>query len=633
MPKLITTEGPDAGRTWPLDGPNVVVGRGEGCGVQLTDLTVSRQHFRLVPVGEGAWRLLDLGSRNRTVVNNEPVTEHSLADGDLIIVGATKLLFEDEPGSESALEVLPVGLETVTMEFAGMADALGQAAQLAGLYRFAQSVAITERLEDLHLAVVRVARSECSADRAWLFVLDRAGQLGLAARDITGGAPGDDRVTVSRTVLDKVLREGKSVGCSDTAGDAGLSVQDSIVKHAIRSVLCAPVVSRNRVVGVLYADIRRPGQTFRPQDLQFLTCIAQQAGSAIDHFTLRDALRVENERLRTEVAARHNLIGQGAGIQAVLRFVQKVGPTDSTVMINGESGTGKELVAHAIHQHSRRAAGPCVAINCAALTESLLESELFGHEKGAFTGAAQQKKGRFELADGGSLFLDEVGELPLSCQTKFLRVLEESCFERVGGGRTVRVDVRVIAATNRDLQTLVDEGKFRADLFYRLQVIQIELPPLRDRPEDIPLLVQHFIQRYGERMGRRIEGVTPGAIDALTRHPWPGNVRELKNAIERALVLGDGPYLRLEDLPPSLGGQPAAQPRSAVVSAPPRAVPAVGSVGSAGPPVVQSLRELEKQGIAAALQATGGNKLKAAELLEIDRSTLYKKIKDYGLEG
>ncbi len=605
------------------------MGRGEGCGVQLTDLTVSRQHFRLVPVGEGAWRLLDLGSRNRTVVNHDPVSEHSLADGDLITVGATKLLFEDEPGSESALEVLPVGLETVTMEFAGMAEALGQAAQLAGLYRFAQSVAITERLEDLHQAVVRVARSECTADRAWLFVFDRAGQLALAARDLAGGAPGDDRVTVSRTVLDKVLREGKSVGCSDTAGDAGLSVQESIVKHAIRSVMCAPVVSRNRVVGVLYADIRRPGQTFRPQDLQFLTCIAQQAGSAIDHFTLRDALRVENERLRTEVAARHNLIGQGAGIQAVLRFVQKVGPTDSTVMINGESGTGKELVAHAIHQHSRRASGPCVAINCAALTESLLESELFGHEKGAFTGAAQQKKGRFEVADGGSLFLDEVGELPLSCQTKFLRVLEESCFERVGGGRTVRVDVRVIAATNRDLQTLVDEGKFRADLFYRLQVIQIELPPLRDRREDIPLLVQHFIQRYSERMGRRIEGVTPGAIDALTHHAWPGNVRELKNAIERALVLGDGPYLRLEDLPPSLGGQPAAQPRSAVVSR----APAATVQAAASAPVVQSLRALEKQGIAAALQATQGNKLKAAELLEIDRSTLYKKLKDYGLES
>ncbi len=648
MSKLTITEGPDTGRVWLLEGAELMVGRGDGCGVQLTDLTVSRQHFRLVPGPEhGVWRVIDLGSRNRTVVNADPVTEHSLADGDVIVVGATRLAYEtDETTPPNAFEVLPTGQETLTMELAGgVTDALGQAAHLAAVYRFSETVSACERLDDLYRVVARDARVECGADRACLFVVDREGTLQSVAHDpVAGGVELVGPITVSRTIVDKVLRERKSVGCADTAGDALFNVQDSIVAHAIRSFMCVPVVSRSRTIGLLYVDLRRPGLGFQAPQLQFLTCLAQQAGAAIDHLVLRDALLVENERLRSEVVARHNLIGRSAAIQALQRFLEKVGPSDATVMINGESGTGKELVAHAIHQTSRRAAGPFVAVNCAALTESLLESELFGHEKGAFTGASQQKRGRFELADGGSLFLDEVGELSLNCQTKFLRVLEESRFERVGGGRPVVVDVRVIAATNRELSKLVEEGRFRADLFYRLQVIQVELPPLRERMDDVPLLVQHFIQRYGSKIGRRIEGVTPEALEALMQHPWPGNIRELKNAVERALVLGEGPFLRLDDLPPSLGGQPVGRTRTGAT--PPLAqtqalpTPPIGhatsptaSLPHVGPGArVQSLRALERQGIAQALTATGGNKLRAAELLEIDRSTLYKKIKEYGLE-
>jgi DNA-binding NtrC family response regulator len=326
------------------------------------------------------------------------------------------------------------------------------------------------------------------------------------------------------------------------------------------------------------------------------------------------------------------------------------------------------MVARAIHRASRRARGPCVAVNCAALTESLIESELFGHEKGAFTGATEKKAGRFEMADRGTLFLDEVGELPLGLQTKFLRVLEERRFERVGGQKAIEVDVRVVAASNRDLAEMVRRGTFREDLFYRLSVIHIEVPPLRDRLDDVPLLAEFFLARFRSQAARRIAGFGPDALAAMTRYAWPGNVRELRNAVERAVVLGDRDQIIAADLPPQvlaaaapprsrlspptppLGSNSVALAAAAAVTidplpppspsplppAPPSSLssPAAPAPAAAPrPPPARSLRELEKQGILAALAATGGNKAQAAAILEIDRSTLYKKLKDYDIEG
>jgi DNA-binding NtrC family response regulator len=343
----------------------------------------------------------------------------------------------------------------------------------------------------------------------------------------------------------------------------------------------------------------------------------------------------------------------------VLDFVNRVGPSDATVLLGGESGSGKEMVARAIHRASRRAKGPCVAVNCAALTESLIESELFGHEKGAFTGATEKKAGRFEMADRGTLFLDEVGELPLGLQTKFLRVLEERRFERVGGQKAIEVDVRVVAATNRDLAEMVKRGTFREDLYYRLSVIQVEVPPLRERLDDVPLLAEHFLARFRGQAARRITGFAPDAIAAMTRYSWPGNVRELRNAVERAIVLGDREQIVAHDLPPQVlgsavaggGAQPARTRNSpptpplgslAISTPTPPPVPVVHATIDPTPPpgmtktpapIAKSLRELEKEGILAALAATGGNKAQAAAILEIDRSTLYKKLKDYDIES
>ncbi|MFH0953849.1 MAG: sigma-54 dependent transcriptional regulator [Verrucomicrobiota bacterium] len=326
-------------------------------------------------------------------------------------------------------------------------------------------------------------------------------------------------------------------------------------------------------------------------------------------------METENRQLHQQLDARFGLeqiVGQSIPMQEVFDTIRQVAPTRATVLIQGESGTGKELVAHAIHRLSAQAHGPFIPVHCAALSQNLLESELFGHEKGAFTGAVERRRGRFELADGGTLFLDEVAEIDPGTQVKILRVLEERKFERVGGQETVEVDVRLIAATNRDLKKLVEEGKFREDLFYRLYVVVIHIPPLRDRREDIPMLLQHFLQELLRENQKKIEGITPEALDILTSYPWPGNVRELRNVMERMVVLSRGDKLTVRDIP--AGVRDSAQHRGAAL---PR-----GGV---------SLEEAEKQLILNALQAHGGNRTQAAAQLGISRRTLHRKLNEYGL--
>ncbi len=314
----------------------------------------------------------------------------------------------------------------------------------------------------------------------------------------------------------------------------------------------------------------------------------------------------ENALLRqtvADVAHPGDLIGQSAAMRKVFEAIETVGPTDATVFITGESGTGKELVARAIHMASARKFHPMVAIHCGALTETLLESELFGHEKGAFTGAQYRKKGKFELAEGGTVFLDEIGDISLKTQTDLLRVLQEREITRVGGNQAIKVDFRCIAATNKDLEKLIDEGKFRPDLFYRLNVFRIELPPLSARREDIPLLVDHFVHKFSLAMNKRIARVSSGAMTQLQRQPWVGNVRELENAVERAMVVGQEPELRETDFIFKLPGvQPAGR----------------------------KLEDMERAHILRVLDECGGNQSHAAEVLDIDRVTLYHKLKKYG---
>jgi DNA-binding NtrC family response regulator len=358
-----------------------------------------------------------------------------------------------------------------------------------------------------------------------------------------------------------------------------------------------------------------------------------QIRQIVDKAVRTHAVSQENARSLPMHAGegRFGLVGRSATLEQLFSVIEKVADTPSTVLISGESGTGKVLVARALHEHSPRRDGPFIRINCAAIPKTLIESELFGYDKGAFTGAVSAKPGRFELADKGTLFLDEIGEIPIEMQVKLLRVLQESEFERVGGIKTIKVDVRLVAATNRELQRKVQAGTFREDLFYRLNVVPIHLPPLRERKEDIPLLVSHFVTRFNERLRKRIESVAPEALDRLTSHAWPGNIRELENVLERSILFADGPVLRATNLPPDLGGSDGA---------PTVAAPAQAPVGEDEPPPPEgSLKDLvrretervERELIRQALDETNGNVTQAARRLKISRKSLQTKMKELRL--
>jgi DNA-binding NtrC family response regulator len=372
--------------------------------------------------------------------------------------------------------------------------------------------------------------------------------------------------------------------------------------------------------------------------------IRQVVAKAISTFALsrRDA-RLDEPTAR----GRFRLIGESAAIKQIFGVVEKVANTPSTVLITGESGTGKELIARALHENSSRHGGPFIKINCAAIPKTLMESELFGYEKGAFTGAVGAKPGRFELAHGGTLFLDEIGEIPIEMQVKLLRVLQESEFERVGGIKTIKVDVRLVTATNRDLLQEIGAGAFREDLFYRLNVVPIHIPPLRERREDIPLLVEHFIAKFNERLRKQIESIDNDAVERLVAHAWPGNIRELENLMERTVLFCEAPQIKVSDLPPEISHlAPVALPHLAPPSVPHLptvTMPAVGDEARATPAAealaASSLKEavrvqterVERELIQRALDETGGNVTQAARKLKISRKSLQTKMKEFGL--
>ncbi|MBI2943243.1 MAG: sigma 54-interacting transcriptional regulator [Candidatus Wallbacteria bacterium] len=389
------------------------------------------------------------------------------------------------------------------------------------------------------------------------------------------------------------------------------------MNYSTQSIVCVPLVVRGRTIGVMEALNKLGGGSFGDEDLEVTSLLAGQVASALDNARQFAVATTASQRLGELLEERYTPVGTSPLFREILTTVAKVAGTRSTVLIRGESGTGKEVVARAIHRQSKRSSRPLVAVNCAALSESLLESELFGHEKGAFTGADRLKKGKFELADSGTIFLDEIGCMSPQLQTKLLRVLQEREVDRLGSDRPIPVDVRVIAATNTDLEAAIRVGRFREDLFYRLNVISITLPPLRARPEDIPTLAAHFVERYNRETSRNIRGLAPAALDALMRYDFPGNVRELENLIERAVVLEDDEWIQPERFP--IGPRP----------------PPAGSASDAGPepsPMI-ALAEMERRHILAVLERCGWKKTKACSVLEISRPTLDRKLAGYGVDS
>ncbi len=639
--RLVVIEGPDLGREFDIPLRGGGIGREAGNVVQLADPSVSRFHCDL-ELRDGNITLVDSKSRNRTLVNGQPVSRHVLCDGDEITVGKTRLAYLPQNGGVAVLRQSIPGRTALTMEIGsrellrapgletGVPGGEGSRARrhLAALTRLGDALFGVDSRERLGQAACEAGLAGLGAERVFFLVADAAGRMSPCAAAVAPNSALGAGLSLPREVQ-QTVGDGKAAISSTPSGPA----------------LAAPIYgvgpgAQERPTGLLYAD--RTGVSWDQLDLMAAAAMAHLLSATLAAFEARVSLMRENRLLSDQLGGRE-FVGTSPRARAVLDFVAKVGPSDATVLLTGESGSGKEMVARAIHGASRRSRAPFIAVNCAALTESLIESELFGHEKGAFTGATERKLGRFELADKGTLFLDEVGELPPNCQTKFLRVLEEQVFERVGGTRSLSVNVRVVAATNRDLPDMVRRGRFREDLFYRLSVIHTVVPPLRERAGDIPILAEHFLARLRSQVARRITGFSAEALGALAAHSWPGNVRELRNAVERAIVLGDGPEIRLQDLPPNIAEPAPASTRAPTAPFAQGAGPVPSGAGRQArasvaptPPagtvvVARPLRELEKDGIIAALRATGGNKARAAQLLEIDRSTLYKKLKEYGI--
>jgi len=405
--------------------------------------------------------------------------------------------------------------------------------------------------------------------------------------------------------------------------DSTLGSRDSKGEIHATSVIGAPIRQEGTVVGLIHLYSTVEERVPDPDDLEFTLAVADNVALALKNLSRQQELtenltqsQVEILQLRKALGAESEIVGSSEAMRAVQQEIARAAPSRATILFRGESGVGKELVARAVHFASPRQKGPFVCLNCAALSESLLESELFGHERGAFTGATDRKIGKFEAADEGTLMLDEIGEMSPSIQAKFLRVLEGHPFERVGGSQQIKVDVRVIAATNRDLERDVAEGRFRRDLYFRLHVVEITVPPLRKRPEDIVELAEHFLGRYRAETGRRIRGFAPAALDLMQKYLWPGNVRELKNVVERAVVLARGQVIETEDLTLS----------------------SIATAGDTGEIVLASskyeavsLSEIERRHILATLNETTWNKSRSASILGIERSTLDRKIRRYEL--
>lgn len=624
--RLLVLSGPLKDTVVPLAEGEVSIGRESSNGIAVTDPSVSRKHCQIT-VRDGTVTVRDLDSRNGTVVNGLPVEEQLLHHGDQIAAGDSSFLFlveehdlaasggrvefdESQPPADTTI-IHPIDAVYLQPEklLQQLPPASTVARNLNALLKISRIVHAIRNLDELQGQLLDLIFEVVPADRGAILLSDLEGREFNSMFPRMRRAGKAPLVKVSRTIARRVMEQGIAILAGDVRKHQELKEVESLADSEVRSVLCVPLTVFQRVLGCIYLDSDNLSKRFTEEHLQLVTAIAGISAVALDNARRVQWLEQENERLTVEVTQERSLVGEGPRMKEVYQFLKKVAPSDATVLIEGESGTGKELAARAIHRNSPRASKPFVAINCAAIPESLLESDLFGHERGAFTGAGSQKKGRFEIADGGVVFLDEIGELALALQVKLLRVLQEREFERVGGTHPIKVDIRLIAATNCNLEQAVRDGDFRQDLYYRLAVVKITMPTLRERREDIPMLVRHFVQKHAKKCKVKPRPVSPEALACMVQYDWPGNVRELENAIERALVLGSSDTILPEDLPETLLER----------TPPPEMTEAKYHA---------ALKELKKRLILDAVEQTNGSYADAARVLGVHPNYLHRLIRN-----
>ena len=626
------------------------IGRSSTNRVVLQDQSASRNHCEIF-CAEGIWRLRDHGSRNGTSLDGRRVSgDVDLVAGAEIRIGSCRLIFTrtlerptgsgeesaDVPESSGGQEEVEPGIlhATATAEFlVSGSEREERSALLARLYQLGLQMGAAESVQRLtDLVISSLARETVAGISAVLLAGPECGPT-ISPVDLQLTGWSSQRDLPYRRVSDNlsriVLGRREAILAKDVADDRQLSMFDSLGEMRALSVICAPIGTGEQTFGVIHLYSTNPENPLNRDDLEFTLAVANQFGVALSGLRQRETLATDlrrvqsaNKQLRAELGDEQQLHGESASMRQLREQIQLIAETDATVLVRGESGCGKELIARSVHQQSARREGPFVCVNCAALNESLLESELFGHEKGAFTGATDRRVGRFEQADGGTLFLDEVGEMSAAVQAKFLRMLEGHPFERIGGREQIQVDVRIVAATNRDLEAAVEDGSFRKDLYFRLQVAEVTAAPLRERVEDIRLLAESFLRRFVQRTGRRIAGFSEDSMGRLMGYSWPGNVRELQNTIERTVILCRGEVIRAEDLQLSGLGVKSSD-----------SVAAEAKRDVAGVFVERPLADVEREHILAMLERTGGNKSRAAQILGIERSTLDRKLKRYEEQG
>jgi len=628
-PRLQAAAGPLADSTYYLTEGEIRIGRDPSNSLAVSDLSLSRRHC-ILSREQDSYKICDLDSRNGTFVNGSVVSEKRLNHGDEIAVGESVFIFldNDQEPNEATMEAVEFD-DTVTqattqirpqdvlylqpdriLKELPVTSRLGR--NLNALLKISRVVHSTSDLNQLQRQILQLIFEVVPAERGAI-LMDSTGNenfstLFVHPAPVKRGEP----VRVSRTITRQVMQQGIAILGVDVPGSGGLSGVESLVTFQVRSLLCVPVTIFQKVIGCIYLDTTSPTRRFDREHLELVASIAGISAVALENARRLLWLEEENLRLAAEINLQHNMVGESAAMKEVYRFLSRVAPTEATVLIGGESGTGKELVARAIHRNSPRGSRPFVAINCAAIPEGLLESELFGYERGAFTGAVAQKKGRLEMAEGGVVFLDEIGELAPSLQVKLLRVLQEREFERLGGSRPIAVDIRLIAATNKDLADAVKAKAFREDLYYRLNVVSVVVPPLRERPEDIALLAEYFVSKFAVKCKVKAKKISTEAVARLMNYDWPGNVRELENAIERALVLGASDAIQPEDLPESVLENDVA-------------------VGANEAKYHTAVKQLKRHLILTALEEAKGSYTEAARILGVHANYLHRLVRNLNL--